>query len=296
MVTIAAPSDPGHVTHLFAEHLDEIRESGEVEVALAGRPFRIRREFLDDIAEQRLTEHIANLRKALLVFHSPTDDLVGIANASHIFLAAKHPKSFVSLADADHLLSRKGDAIYVANVIAAWAERYLDVGLDVATMPDVENHVVVTETRQGKFQQTITAGKHRLMADEPVSVGGLDSGPSPYDLVLAGLGACTSMTMRLYAERKALPLDRISVTLNHQKVHAADCETCETKEGMMTASTASSRWTACSTRNSARSCWRSPTSARSTARSNRRSRYARPKRRNYIGGSTSRPTLRRVAS
>ena len=233
VVTIAAPSDPGHVTHLFAEHLDEIRESGEVEVALAGRPFRIRREFLDDIAEQRLTEHIANLRKALLVFHSPTDDLVRIANASHIFLAAKHPKSFVSLADADHLLSRKGDAIYVANVIAAWAERYLDVGLDVATMPDVENHVVVTETRQGKFQQTITAGKHRLMADEPVSVGGLDSGPSPYDLVLAGLGACTSMTMRLYAERKALPLDRISVTLNHQKVHAADCETCETKEGMI---------------------------------------------------------------
>jgi putative redox protein len=221
------------VTHLFREHVDEIRESGEVEVALAGRPFRIRREFLDDIAEQRLTDHVANLRKALLVFHSPTDDLVGISNASHIFLAAKHPKSFVSLAGADHLLSRKSDAIYVANVINAWAERYLDVGLDVATMPDVENHVVVTETREGKFQQTITMGKHRLTADEPVSVGGLDSGPSPYDLVLAGLGACTSMTMRLYAERKALPLDRISVTLNHQKIHAADCETCETKEGMI---------------------------------------------------------------
>ena len=234
VVTIAAPSDPGHVTHLFRDRVDEIRESGEVEVALAGRPFRIRREFLDDIAEQRLTERIAGLRKALLVFHSPTDDLVGIANASHIFLAAKHPKSFVSLAGADHLLSRKGDAIYVANVIAAWAERYLDIGLEVEAVPDAEaNRVVVTETRQGKFQQAITVGKHRLMADEPASVGGLDSGPSPYDLVLAGLGACTAMTLRLYAERKALPLDRVSVTLNHQKVHAADCETCETKQGMI---------------------------------------------------------------
>jgi len=234
VVTIAAPSDPAHVTHLFKDQVSAIREQGDIEVTLAGRPFHIRREFLDDIAEQRLTEHVTNLRKALLVFHSPTDDLVGIGNASRIFGAAKHPKSFVSLTGADHLLSRRTDAIYVANVIAAWAERYLDLALEVEPLPDDEaNRVVVTETRAGLFQQAIAVGKHRLTADEPVSAGGLDSGPSPYDFVLAGLGACTAMTMRLYAERKALPLDRVSVTLKHAKVHAADCEACETKQGMI---------------------------------------------------------------
>lgn len=234
VVTIAAPSDPGHVAHLFKDRIADIRAHGEVEVALAGRPFRIRREFLDDIAEQRLTDRIANLRKALLVFHSPTDDLVGIENASHIFGAAKHPKSFVSLVGADHLLSRRSDAVYVANVIAAWAERYLDMAPMAEAMPDAEaDRVVVTETRQGKFQQAITVGPHRLIADEPVKAGGLDSGPSPYDFVLAGLGACTAMTLRLYTERKALPLDRVSVTLKHAKIHAEDCETCETQAGMI---------------------------------------------------------------
>jgi uncharacterized OsmC-like protein/fermentation-respiration switch protein FrsA (DUF1100 family) len=231
VVTIAAPSDPSHVTHLFKEHVGDIHEQGEVEVALAGRPFRIKREFLDDIAEQRLTENIANLRKALLIFHSPTDDLVGIDNASRIFGAAKHPKSFVSLAGADHLLSRKSDAIYVANVIAAWAERYLDMAPTAEAAPAGDEGVVVTETRVGRFQQAIQAGTHRLMADEPVAVGGLDSGPSPYALLMAALGACTSMTLRLYAEHKKLPLDRVTVSLKHDKVHAADCEACETKEG-----------------------------------------------------------------
>jgi uncharacterized OsmC-like protein/alpha-beta hydrolase superfamily lysophospholipase len=234
VVTIAAPCDPAHVAGLFAGRVGDIRAQGEVEVTLAGRLFRIRREFLDDIAEQRLTERIANLRKALLVFHSPTDDIVGIENAGHIFGAARHPKSFVSLVGADHLLSKKGDAVYVANVIAAWAERYLDVGLEGEQMPHAEaDHVVVTETRQGLFQQAITAGRHRLIADEPASVGGLDSGPNPYDLLLAGLGACTSMTLRLYAERKKLPLAKVSVTLRHEKIHAEDCETCETKQGML---------------------------------------------------------------
>jgi uncharacterized OsmC-like protein len=207
---------------------------GEVEVTLAGRPFRIRREFVDDISEQRLTDRIGTLRKALLVFHSPTDQIVAIDNASRIFTAARHPKSFVSLADADHLLSRRGDAAYVANVIAAWAERYLEATGKPATKADGEPRaVVVTETRAGRFQQAITAGPHRLTADEPVAAGGLDSGPNPYDLLLAGLGACTAMTLRLYAERKALPLERVSVTLRHGKIHAQDCEHCETKEGMI---------------------------------------------------------------
>ena len=231
VVTIAAPCDPSHVTGLFKDKLDDIAQHGEIEVALAGRPFRIRRSFIDDVAEQNLKTKIAGLRKALLIFHSPTDEVVGIENASQIFEAAKHPKSFVSLAGADHLLSRRSDAAYVANVIAAWAERYLEMPEPRAQT--AENEVVVSETGRGRFQQEVTVGRHRFLADEPERVGGLDSGPGPYDLLLAGLGACTSMTLRLYAERKKLPLDRITVRLSHNKVHAADCETCETKEGMI---------------------------------------------------------------
>jgi putative redox protein len=234
VVTIAAPSDPGHVTGLFQKDVAAIREQGEVEVQLAGRPFRIARQFLDDVAEQRLLDRVAKLRKALLIFHSPTDQIVGISNATEIFAAAKHPKSFVSLADADHLLSRRSDAAYVANVLAAWAERYLAERKQPEVMADADgDQVIVTETRRGLFQQNIQAGRHRLLADEPVSVGGLDSGPNPYDFLLAGLGACTAMTVRLYAQRKSLPLDRVTVRLRHGKVHAEDCAACETKEGML---------------------------------------------------------------
>ena len=235
VVTIAAPSDPAHVTGLFADRIEDIRKNGESEVSLAGRPFRIKREFLDDIAEHGLMEHVAKLHKALLVMHAPTDDTVGIDNATRIFVTAKHPKSFVSLAGADHLLTNKNDAAYVADVIAAWATRYL-----APTAPEQEavtdegpRNVVVRETRNSKLQQIISTGPHRLLADEPVSVGGEDTGPGPYDFLLASLGACTSMTMRLYADRKSLPLERITVTLKHQKIHAEDCAECETKEGML---------------------------------------------------------------
>lgn len=231
VVTIAAPSDPAHVTGLFKAQLPEIEAKGEVEVALAGRPFRIRRAFLDDVAQHSLDARIGNLRKALLIFHSPTDDVVGIENASHIFAAAKHPKSFVSLTGADHLLSRRPDSAYVANVIAAWAERYLDVPASEEQPREQPGTVVVRETRAGRLQQEINVGGHRLIADEPTSAGGLDSGPNPYDLLLAALGACTSMTLRLYAERKTLPLDQVTVHLTHAKIHAADCADCETKDG-----------------------------------------------------------------
>jgi uncharacterized OsmC-like protein/pimeloyl-ACP methyl ester carboxylesterase len=233
VVTIAAPYDPSHVVGLFKGDVDKIKEQGEVEVALAGRSFRIKREFLNDVAEKKLQDCLANLRKALLIFHSPTDDLVGIENASHIFTAAKHPKSFVSLAGADHLLSKKSDAVYVANVIAAWAERYLDQPEFMTEGQVLDGTVLVRETRAGKFQQEILTGPHRFLADEPVKVGGLESGPGPYDLLLAALGACTSMTMRLYAEHKQLPLERVSVRLTHNKIHAEDCENCETKAGMV---------------------------------------------------------------
>ena len=235
IVTIAAPSDPAHVTGLFADRVADIREQGKVEVSLAGRAFPISREFIDDIAEHNLMAHVNKLHRALLVMHAPTDDTVSIDNATRIFLAAKHPKSFVSLVDADHLLTRKADAIYVADVIAAWAGRYLEPAapeqVDASSM--APRNVVVRETRNGRMQQAVTIGPHHLLADEPVAVGGEDSGPGPYDFLLAGLGACTSITMRLYAERKSLPLDRITVTLAHNKIHAEDCAECETKVGML---------------------------------------------------------------
>jgi putative redox protein len=179
--------------------------------------------------------HVAKLHKALLIMHAPTDDTVGIDNATHIFVAAKHPKSFVSLAGADHLLTDKRDAGYVADVIAAWGSRYLDpvAPEQTAGLRAAPRSVVVRETRNSKFQQDVAIGPHHLLADEPVAAGGEDTGPGPYDFVLAGLGACTSMTMRLYAERKSLPLERVTVTLRHSKIHAEDCTECETKTGML---------------------------------------------------------------
>jgi uncharacterized OsmC-like protein/fermentation-respiration switch protein FrsA (DUF1100 family) len=235
VVTIAAPSDPAHVTGLFKDRIEDIRKAGEVEVTLAGRPFQIKREFLDDIAEHGLTAHVANLHKALLIMHAPTDDTVSIDNATRIFVAAKHPKSFVSLAGADHLLTDRRDAGYVADVIAAWAERYIEPAAmdNEAKINEAPRKVVVRETRNSKLQNTVSIGPHHLLADEPALAGGEDSGPGPYDFVLAGLGACTSMTMRLYADRKSFPLERATVTLSHNKIYAKDCAECETKEGML---------------------------------------------------------------
>ncbi len=233
VVTIAAPSDPGHVTNMFKDGLEAIRRDGSAEVSLAGRPFRISSSFLDDIAEQRLLDKVKHLHKALLVMHSPVDETVGIDNATHIFVAAKHPKSFISLDHADHLISSKLDAAYIAEVIASWAGRYVAPAPVEPAATDGPRDVVVRETRASKLQQSIALGPHHLTADEPLSVGGQDSGPGPYDLLLAALGACTSMTMRLYADRKLLPLDLITVTLRHNKIHAEDCAACETKVGLI---------------------------------------------------------------
>jgi putative redox protein len=235
VATIAAPFDPAHVAHLLAPARAQIEARGEAEVTIGGRGFRVRKQFLDDIGAHKLSDHIARLQKALIVFHAPRDEIVGIENASHIFTAARHPKSFVSLDDADHLLTRRADATYVADVLAAWVSRYLPE----AEAPAVEaeprpGQVVVAETGDGKFTQIVRVGRHRLRADEPTSMpGGLDTGPSPYDYLLAGLGACTSMTLRLYAERKQLPLERVLVHLKREKIHANDCADCETREGML---------------------------------------------------------------
>jgi putative redox protein len=233
--TIGAPADPGHVANSFIDDIKKIDEEGEAEVTLVGRPFRIKKQFLDDIRSQKLIDTVAHLNRALLVFHSPVDNIVGIENAQEIYVAAKHPKSFVTLDDADHLLSRRADAVYCANVIAAWAARYIDAGDEPKTdheVPMIDDGVVVQETGNGKFANAVSvAGRHMLRADEPLSVGGNDSGPSPYDYLLAALGSCKSMTMRLYAERKGWPLTQARVTLRHDKIHAEDCETCETGTG-----------------------------------------------------------------
>jgi putative redox protein len=235
VATVNAPFDPAHVLGQFDGREAEIRDRGVAEVKLGGRAFTVRREFLDDISAHNLEPAIAGLRRALIVFHAPRDTTVGVDNASRIFLAAKHPKSFVSLDDADHLLSRREDAAYVGAVLAAWATRYLPAAPAALTATASDDGprdaVLVSETRAGKFQQRVAIGPHRLLVDEPPEAGGADSGPTPYDLVLAGLGACTSMTVRLYADAKGIPLDSVSVTLTHAKIHASDCADCATKEG-----------------------------------------------------------------
>lgn len=222
VATIGAPADPAHVTGLLdADALHRIATEGAAEVQLAGRPFTIRREFLDDVSGQRLTEAVGRLRTALLVLHSPVDELVAVEHARRIFEAARHPKSFVSLDRADHLLSERADADYVARVLSAWSSRFLPDPTEVQGSPPPEGHVVVEETGTGPFTQQVYAGNHSFLADEPPGVGD-DTGPSPYDLLLASLGTCTSMTIRMYARRRGLPLDRVRVTLTHRRHHAED--------------------------------------------------------------------------
>lgn len=224
VVTIGAPADAYHVTHNFGSDLGRIEEEGEVRLSLAGRPFTIKKQFIDDLGRTSVKESAPTMKKALMVMHSPVDEVVGIDNAGEIFAAAKHPKSFISLDRADHLLSRPEDASYAATVIAAWASRFVGGGRTADL--GHEGGVLVSETGQGKFQNTVHAGRHRLLADEPVGVGGLDTGPGPYDYLAAALGACTAMTIRMYADFKKLDLGRISVDVGHDKVHAQDCLEC----------------------------------------------------------------------
>lgn len=224
VATIGAPADAEHVLHLFAGDIATIEEQGKAEVTLAGRTFEIGKGFLDAARQTNLLDTVATLKADILVMHSPIDNTVGIDNASRIFMAAKHPKSFVSLDKADHLLTEEDDARYVGDVIAAWAGRLLPA--DAPDAPDAIEHVRVAETGNGKFQNTVHAGRHRFFADEPVSVGGTDTGPTPYDLLSAALGACTSMTLRMYASFKKMDLGAVSVDVSHDKVHASDCEHC----------------------------------------------------------------------
>lgn len=231
VVTLGAPFDPGHVARHFGDDLQVIAERGEAAVTLAGRPFTIRRAFLDDLRGQAQGERIRTLRRPLLVMHAPGDSVVDVDNARAIFEAALHPKSFVSLDDSDHLLDREDDARFAAGVIAAWAARYLPPAPAAAESAADDGWIEVEETGSSGYTVAIRAGSHRWLADEPVSVGGADAGPSPYDLLAAALGACTAMTLRMYARQKGLPLQQVRVRLKHAKVHASDCAHCETKAG-----------------------------------------------------------------
>lgn len=225
VATIAAPADAEHVQCQFKQDVDTIRSEGVAEVSLAGRPFTIKRQFLEDIEGHSLEEAAAQLKRPFLVTHSPIDESVGVENASRLFLAAKHPKSYLSLDDADHLLTSDKAARHAAEVIAAWASRY--VGPEAVEAPRApKGGVAVRETGRGKFENHVVAGDHVLLADEPESVGGGDAGLTPYQFLNAALGSCTAMTMRMYADRKKWPLDRVTVSLNHEKGHAEDCEAC----------------------------------------------------------------------
>ena len=228
VAVIAAPYDTAHIVDRFRDQVGTIEARGEAAVNLAGRPFTIRRSFLDDVRAQDQHQRIQHLGRPLMVLHSPVDQIVDVDNARQIFTAARHPKSFVSLDDADHLLTRPADAEYAAALIAQWAARYLPEA--AAAEPAEPGLVVVEETRDGPLEQIVTAGSHRYLADEPVTVGGRDGGPGPYDFLLSALGACTSMTLRLYADRKQFPLERVRVALRHRRIHAEDCADCETKD------------------------------------------------------------------
>ncbi len=231
VATLGAPYDPKHVARHFDEVRGEIDEQGEAEVSLEGRRFTITKQFLEDLEMQQLEEHIGALKAALLVMHSPRDATVGIDNAAQIYRAAKHPKSFITLDDADHLLLKEGDSRYAGMMIAAWSRRYLDLP-EVKKRADAvpDNRVTVSTGAEGFFTELFANG-HALVADEPKSYGGTDRGPSPYEYLLASLGACTSMTLQMYARHKQLPLENAIVRLSHKKIHASDCEQCEADNG-----------------------------------------------------------------
>jgi putative redox protein len=243
VVTINSPATAEHVKHLFDDAHNEILNNQSAKVSLGGRSFTIQKQFIEDLDRHNTLDHIKELGKALLVFHSPVDQIVSIDEATRIYLAAKHPKSFITLDQADHLLSDKDDANYVAAVITAWVSRYLADSFSSESastnsrqddaLPIIESGTVIVRERDKKFAREIFTQQHRLVSDEPVEQGGADSGANPYELLLAALGSCTSMTLRMYANHKKLDLEAIEVTLRHSRVHLDDCETCDDKNTLV---------------------------------------------------------------
>ena len=231
VATIGSPCEPSHVTRHLGDATSVIEAEGEAVVRLAGRDIRIKKQFLDDLQEARMRETIGKLNRALLVLHSPVDAIVGVENAAHIFQDARHPKSFVSLDQADHMLSDQRDSNYAGSVIAAWAGKYFDLPVESTQDRNSADSGIAVRTGRTGYLTEASVNGHRLIVDEPIEVGGTDKGPSPYDYLVTALGACTSITLRMYADRKGWPLESITVRLKHEKIHAQDCRDCETKTG-----------------------------------------------------------------
>jgi len=225
VATVGAPSNPEHVKHLFSYAINEIEATGNATINLSGRPFTIKKQFLEDLETKSLSAVVGTFDKALLVMHSPQDTTVGIKNAEEIYKAAKHPKSFVSIDGADHLLMNRQDSLYVGDVIAGWSKRYVSI-------PKTEqlrstHQVVASLNKDDNFTTAMKVGNHFITADEPKSYGGNDFGPSPYELVSAGLSACTAMTIQMYVKRKGWGLKNVEVHTSYSKSHAADCTNCD---------------------------------------------------------------------
>ena len=220
IATIGAPAEVEHVLHNIEGDLETIRRDGIGKVSIGGRSYELTREFIDRVTHIDLLDEVSRLRVPMLFLHSPTDQTVGIENATKLFLAARHPKNFISLYGADHLLTEQADADFAADVIAAWADRYM-APPEAVPVPDES---VLVRTGYGKFGTEVMTGTHQFVADEPRSYGGEDGGPTPYQLLLSALGACTAMTMKMYADRKRLPLESVRVTLNHTRHHEPDVE------------------------------------------------------------------------
>ena len=222
VATIGAPATVDHVTHLFSHGIEDVKEKGEVEIDIGGRPFKINQEFVADFGKTDLPEITKNLRKPLLIMHAPFDAIVGIDNANKLYHSAHHPKSYVSLGQADHLLSSSRDSAYAGNMIGTWVQRYFDPMDNAMLDTDGEQLVGHLNLLEDNFTTSIQTKKHSLVADEPASVGGDDFGPSPYDFLSAGLAACTAMTLKLYAERKKWDLQEVFVYITYSKKHSDD--------------------------------------------------------------------------
>lgn len=230
VATIAAPADPSSVTRHLGDTTEEIEKKGEAEITLAGRKFNLKKQFLEDLEQVQMEDSISNLGRPLILFHSPEDEIVDINNAWRIFETARHPKSFISLDQADHLLSAREDSLYVGSVLAAWAHKYMGLPRKEKRQRDPADNRIVVRTGKKGYQTEIQVNEHSLVADEPIAVGGANTGPTPYGLLVAALGACTSMTLRMYADRKEWPLDAIAVRLKHEKIHASDCQHCDSEK------------------------------------------------------------------
>ena len=229
IATIAAPAYPAHVKNLFQDKIEEIEANGSGKVNIGGRPFRINKAFIDDLEQKPLESFLKNVKKSILIFHSPQDTIVAISNAAELYQAAFHPKSFISLDGADHLLSNPIDSQYIGEVIATWSSRYVKPSAE-ATVNDLKGNQVLVRLAGEGYTTEIKTPFHHLLADEPAEVGGANLGPTPYDLLMASLGSCTAMTLKMYAERKKWPLKEVSVYLNHDKVHLDDSKVPEKSE------------------------------------------------------------------